>query len=171
MSNSYIDKEGLSKVISNIKNSNAPSVFISPSEPETTKTGDIWLISDINILIESIKTPLLETGSISSSTGLNTTSDTAMRTAGYLEVTPGNKYYFENNTTDGKRMRIFFYDVNKEPILNWFTESGGNTYSYKNITNGGSFEIPTDISVKYMKIRIDAVESNLTISVKGIFPN
>lgn len=169
MSKNYINKESLSQLITNIKSSNPPGIFVSSVEPASAQPGDLWFVSNFNLPIIMTISPMLEMGSISSSTGLEETNEERMRTVDYIPIIEGQEYTFLNNSADNSGNRVIYYDKDKNPILNWNVD-GENSYSYKHVSNGGTFETPTSIGACYMRVRISAVDANLTLTITGMFP-
>lgn len=109
---------------------------------------------------ESTSSPALEAGGINRDTGEPEASSSKVRTADFIPVNPGRKVSVDN----GQKLTnvLFCYDGGKNPILNWFF-SGGESYSYKNVGDGGSVVVPSHCA--YVKVTLSTTDTTVPLGI------
>lgn len=150
--------ESLHKLIQNIKNqgSGITSSTIQKIEfvdvlPAVEEQGTLYLVKESNIPeIEYVTNPEIEMGDISRSGTLSDSTEYC-RTKDYVYVYGKSTVKITNNL--GGNTRITCYDSNKNFIENWNVD-GSSMYSYKNVSDGSTFNIPED--VYYIKGRFSS---------------
>lgn len=164
----YLGEEGLKILIQKIKNSigsgkgnvfsdNINSIMVVDVLPEIEEEGVLYLVKEIEVeepTIEYVTNPTMEMGSIGRDGTLSDSTEYC-RTADYVYVYGKNSVTITNGT--GSTSRITCYDANKNFIENWFVDTDGTSYSYRNIDDGSGINIPE--GCYYIKARITATEA------------
>lgn len=104
--------------------------------------------------------PTLEAGGINRSTGELEASSSKVRTADFIPVNPGRKVSVDN----GQKLTnvLFCYDSGKTPILDWYL-SDGKSYSYKNVSDGGSVVVPSHCA--YVKVTLSTTDTTVPLGI------
>ena len=109
---------------------------------------------------ESTSSPALEAGGINRDTGEPEASSSKVRTADFIPVNPGRKVSVDN----GQKLTnvLFCYDGGKTPILDWYL-SDGKSYSYKNVSDGGSVVVPSHCA--YVKVTLSTTDTTVPLGI------
>ena len=109
---------------------------------------------------ESASSPALEAGGINRDTGEPEASSSKVRTADFIPVNPGRKVSVDN----GQKLTnvLFCYDSGKTPILDWYL-SDGKSYSYKNVSDGGSVVVPSHCA--YVKVTLSTTDTTVPLGI------
>ena len=115
--------------------------------------GVLYLVRENSEPVRDYVTnPTMEMGNISIYSGTTQNSTSYCRTARYVYV--HGKSSIEVSNGAGITMRVLAYDENKTFMENWHTDSSGNTYNYKAVTDGGSMTIPN--GAYYIKVTLSS---------------
>lgn len=147
---------GVGSGTGNVSSDIVNSIMVVDELPETEVEGVLYLVKEIEVeepTIEYVTNPTMEMGSISRDGTLSDSTEYC-RTADYVYVYGKNSVTITSGT--GSASRITCYDANKNFLANWFVDTDGTAYSYRNIDDGSGFVIPE--GCYYIKVRISATE-------------
>lgn len=140
----------------NVSSNTINSIVVVDSLPDVEEEGVLYLVKETEIeepTIEYVTNPTMEMGSISRDGTLSDSTEHC-RTADYVYVYGKNSVTITSGT--GSNSRIICYDANKNFLENWFVDTDGTSYSYRNIEDGASLNIPE--GCHYIKVRISTTE-------------
>lgn len=136
-------------------------VDIVPKQASGTPTPDnplpITGFSEVNVTKCGINiwNELTELGNIDNATGEDTSSNSILRTKGYIDVKPNTSYYFKAPTETGRNLTVFFYDENKNFISLAYKQNNTETtpqnahYMRFKIASAYGTTYNNDISINY----------------------
>ena len=156
-----IDKWNSNNSDGNVSSDIINSIVVVDSLPDVEEEGVLYLVKEIEEpAIEYVTSPTMEMGDISRSGALSDSTEYC-RTADYVYVYGKNSVTITSGT--GRNSRILCYDADKNFMTNWFIDTDGATYSYRNVEDGASLNIPE--GCYYIKVRISATEvKSITIN-------